>query len=137
MNMIKEYLRYIFVALAFSVSLSGCTKYGDADLFTSLTLVAELPDGTTPVVVTPDNNLKGTFIMNINTLQEFDYPSFVGGHCCLVIPRGVYVFSFDGTATLGDGSRLKVRYSGHNTYESAITLLGESEEMVVKLTVLK
>ncbi len=137
MSMIKEYLRYIFVALTFAVSLSGCTKYDDAELFTSLTLETELPDGAKAVLVNADNSLKGTFIRNVNTLQSFDYPAFVKGRCTVRIPRGVYMLSFDGTATLDDGSKIKVRYAGNNTYESAVTLLDASEKMVLKLTVLK
>ena len=137
MNMIKEYLRYIFVALVFAVPLSGCTKYDDANLFTSLTLETELPDGVKAVLVTADNSLKGTFIRNVNTMQRFDYPTFVKGRCTVRIPRGVYMLSFDGTATLDDGSKIKVRYAGNNTYESAVTLLDASEKMVLKLTVLK
>ena len=128
---------YILAVSVCAVMFSGCTEYDDAGLFTSLTLETELPDGAKAVLVTADNSLKGTFIRNVNTLQSFDYPAFVNGRCTLRIPRGVYMLSFDGTATLDDGSKIKVRYAGNNTYESAVTLLEENEKMVLKLTVLK
>lgn len=136
-NMGTGHLRRILAAALCAVMFSGCTKYDDAGLFTSLTLETELPDGAKAVLVTADNSLKGTFIRNVNTLQSFDYPAFVNGRCTLRIPRGVYMLSFDGTATLDDGSKIKVRYAGNNTYESAVTLLEENEKMVLKLTVLK
>ena len=136
-NMGTGHLRRILAAALCAVTFSGCTEYDDAGLFTSLTLETELPDGAEAVLVTADNSLKGTFIRNVNTLQSFDYPAFVGGRCTLRIPRGVYMLSFDGTATLDDGSKVKVRYAGNNTYESAVTLLDASETLVLKLTVLK
>ena len=136
-NMGTGHLRRILAAALCAVMFSGCTKYDDAGLFTSLTLETELPDGAKAVLVTADNSLKGTFIRNVNTLQSFDYPAFVNGSCTLRIPRGVYMLSFDGTATLDDGSKIKVRYAGNNTYDSAVTLLEENEKMVLKLTVLK
>lgn len=136
-NILTGHCRYIPALAVCVVMFSACTEYDDAALFTSLTLETELPDGAKAVLVTADNSLRGTFIRNVNTLQTFDYPAFVGGRCTVRIPRGVYMLSFDGTAVLEDGSKLKVRYAGNNTYESAVTLLDANETMILELTVLK
>ena len=80
--------------------LLSCGQNAD-DIYSNVTLNAVCGDMQLPAIRV-DNSVKGNYFSNLNTGERYDYPLFVNGKCTLKVLKGVYIFAFDGTATLTD-----------------------------------
>ena len=80
-----------------------------------------------------DNSLKGKFFRNLKTGEEYSYPLFVNGSCALKVLKGVYIFAFDGTATLPDGSTCRVRCYEHRSPNDSVNILDDDVELTFEL----
>ena len=85
------------------------------------------------VSIRVDNSLKGNFFRNLNTGEEYSYPLFVNGSCALKVLKGVYIFAFDGTATLPDGSTCRVRCYEHRSPNDSVNILDDDVELTFEL----
>lgn len=127
----------IIIAVIASALACGCTKDADQNIFTYVTFEVTCPsvDATVERLV-PDTTLAGTFIRDINTLQEYEVPIFQVGTANLRLRKGVYLISFDGEATFSNGQTRSVRFSKYTSPENAIQLLDDSETVTLELTLL-
>ena len=80
-----------------------------------------------------DNSVKGNFFSNLNTGERYDYPLFVNGKCTLKVLKGVYIFAFDGTATLTDGSTRRVRCYEHRSPNDSVNIIDGDVEITIEL----
>jgi hypothetical protein len=117
--------------------LCGCTKAVEQKYFCVLTLQTELSDGRVPVSITVDPALPGNQFCNLNTGIEYSFPTLVNNSGLMEVQKGVYIVAFDGDALFSDGSHATVRFTEWGTPSSAITLMENSQTLVLKLTVLK
>ena len=116
--------------------LTACEDRGDEHLFCDVTLMTSLPDGRSIVRMEADASLAGTFLRNVNNRQEYDFPLFVNNRGTVRVQKGVYLISFDARATFSDGTTARVRSSQHANPEKAVTLLNDTEAVVLQLTLL-
>lgn len=122
----------IFCMLSLFALFCGCKKQSD-DIYTTVSLRAQMPDGRNIVRMEVDETLAGTFIRNLNTRMDYDFPLFVNGEGTVKLLKGVYLISFDATATFSNGKSKRVRYSGSSSPEKALNLLNDNEIVVLKL----
>ncbi len=129
----RRILSYILPFVA-ALLLGGCEK--EPQLFCDLTLHLVQPEGIQAVTVQVDNSLKGNVLRNYNTGQDYEYPTFINGTATLRVLKGVYLISFDGKATLSDGSVRTVRFSGYNAPDKAVSLLDDRMTLELEVRVL-
>ena len=101
-------------------------------IYSNVTLNATC-EGLELVSIRVDNSLKGNFFRNLNTGEEYSYPLFVNGSCALKVLKGVYIFAFDGTATLPDGSTCRVRCYEHRSPNDSVNILDDDVELTFEL----
>ena len=101
-------------------------------IYSNVTLNAAC-EGLELVSIRVDNSLKGNFFRNLNTGEEYPYPLFVNGSCALKVLKGVYIFAFDGTATLPDGSTCRVRCYEHRSPNDSVNILDDDVELTFEL----
>ena len=130
-------MRYKLLILSCLALLGGCTKPALADLYCRLTLQAAFPDGREAVSITVDPALPGNTLRNLNTGISYTLPTFVNNLGSLQVQKGVYVISFDGDALFADGSHATVRFSAYGTPATAVNLMGDTEVLDIKLTILR
>ena len=123
--------------LSLLVLLSGCTKTVEQKYMCVVTLQTELSDGRVPVSITVDPTLPGNQFRNLNTGIQYAFPALVNNSGLMEVQKGVYIVAFDGDALFSDGSHATVRFTEWGTPSSAITLMENSQTLVLKLTVLK
>lgn len=114
--------------------VASCSR-GTEDIYSDVTLNAVCGD-VKLVSIRVDNSLKGNFFRNLNTGEEYDWPLFVNGGCMLRVLKGVYVFAFDGTATLPDGTTRKVRCYEHRSPNDSVNILDDEVELTFELLLL-
>ena len=119
------------------VLLTACTKAVEEKMMCTLALQAELPDMRVPVSITVDPTLPGNQFRNLNTGQSYPFPTFVNNKGAMEVLKGVYQVAFDGEALFQDGSRATVRFTEWSTPSSAITLMEDRQEIVLKLMVIR
>ena len=117
--------------------LCSCTKPAVDNLYCQLSLQATLPDGRQAVSITVDPALPGNQLRNLNTGISYPFPTFVNNLGSLQVQKGVYVISFDGDALFADGSHATVRFSAYGTPATAVNLMGDTEVLDLKLTILR
>ena len=117
--------------------LCSCTKPAVDNLYCQLNLQAILPDGRQAVSITVDPALPGNQLRNLNTGISYPFPTFVNNLGSLQVQKGVYVISFDGDALFADGSHATVRFSAYGTPATAVNLMGDTEVLDLKLTILR
>lgn len=105
---------------------------GVDEIYSTVTLNAVCGDMNL-VSIRVDNSQKGNFFRNLNTGEEYSYPMFVNGNCTLKILKGVYIFAFDGTATLPDGSTCRVRCYEHRSPNDSVNILDDSVDLTFEL----
>lgn len=105
---------------------------GVDEIYSTVTLNAVCGDMQL-VSIRVDNSLKGNFFQNLNTGEEYTYPLFVNGNCTLKVLKGVYIFAFDGTATLPDGSTCRVRCYEHRSPNDSVNILDDDVELIFEL----
>lgn len=105
---------------------------GVDEIYSTVTLNAVCGDMQL-VSIRVDNSLKGNFFQNLNTGEEYTYPLFVNGNCTLKVLKGVYIFAFDGTATLPDGSTCRVRCYEHRSPNDSVNILDDDVELTFEL----
>ena len=105
---------------------------GVDDIYSNVTLNA-VCEGVELVSIRVDNSLKGNFFRNLNTGEEYPYPRFVNGSCVLKVLKGVYIFAFDGSATLPDGSVCRVRCYEHRSPNESVNILDNDVELTFEL----
>lgn len=125
----------LFIACLLAL-LCGCSKPVEQNLYSQVTLQLELPDGRQAVSVTVDPALPGNQFRNLNTGINYPYPTFVNNQGRLQVQKGVYVIAFDGEALFADGSRARVRFSSWGSPSTAVNLMGDTESLQLKLTLL-
>ena len=120
-----------------ALAMGGCTKPALENLYCQLNLQAILPDGREAVSITVDPDLRGNQLRNLNTGMSYPFPTFVNNLGQVQVQKGVYVISFDGDALFADGSHATVRFSAYGTPATAVNLMGDTEVLDLKLTVLR
>ena len=119
----------VFIILLFF--LLSCGQNVD-DIYSNVTLNTVCGDMQLPAIRV-DNSVKGNFFSNLNTGERHDYPLFVNGKCTLKVLKGVYIFAFDGTATLTDGSTRRVRCYEHRSPNDSVNIIDGDVEITVEL----
>lgn len=132
----NKYPLLIAASIIWAASLS-CIKNSEQEIFTKVNLEAKMPGGENIIVMNIDKTIPGNFFRNLNTGQDTEFPVFVNGKCTIETIKGLYMIAFDSEAVLEDGTRKKVRFSGHNTPENSIKLLNDEEYVELKLLVLQ
>ncbi len=112
---------------------AGCETGNDRNIYCDLSLEARLPDGRNMVTMRVKEELKGSFMLNLNTSHDYDFPLFVNGRGRMTVQKGVYMISFDAEATFEDGTVKTVRCSQHNAPDKAVNLVGDTESLVLDL----
>lgn len=111
--------------------LISCGQNVD-DIYSNVTLNAVCGDMQLPAIRV-DNSVKGNYFSNLNTGKRYDYPLFVNGKCTLKVLKGVYIFAFDGTATLTDGSTRRVRCYEHRSPNDSVNIIDDDVEITIEL----
>lgn len=111
--------------------LISCGQNVD-DIYSNVTLNAVCGDMQLPAIRV-DNSVKGNYFSNLNTEKRYDYPLFVNGKCTLKVLKGVYIFAFDGTATLTDGSTRRVRCYEHRSPNDSVNIIDGDVEITIEL----
>ena len=130
-------MRYKLLIVSLLALLGGCTKPAVDKLHCQLSLQAVLPDGRQAVSIAVDPALPGNQLRNLNTGISYPFPTFVNNLGSLQVQKGVYVISFDGDALFADGSHATVRFSAYGTPATAVNLMGDTEVLDLKLTILR
>ena len=68
---------------------------------------------------------------------EYTLPAFINGSCHIKLRKGIYLLSFDGDATLADGTVRRVRFAGHSVNRDALPLIGDHETVLLNLAYLQ
>lgn len=121
-----------FTIILFLLPLVLSCGRGVDDIYSNVSLKAVCGDMDL-VSIRVDNSLKGNFFRNLNTGEEYSYPLFVNGGCALKVLKGVYIFAFDGTATLPDGSTCRVRCYEHRSPNDSVNILEDDVELTFEL----
>ena len=122
----------VLIILSLLLQLVLSCERGVDEIYSTVTLNAVCGDMNL-VSIRVDNTQKGNFFRNLNTGEEYSYPMFVNGTCTLKILKGVYIFAFDGTATLPDGSTCRVRCYEHRSPNDSVNILDDSEDLTFEL----
>ena len=130
-------MRCKLLILSLLAVLCSCTKPAVDNLYCQLSLQATLPDGRQAVSSTVDPALPGNQLRNLNTGISYPFPTFVNNLGQVQVQKGVYVISFDGDALFADGSHATVRFSAYGTPATAVNLIGDTEVLDLKLTILR
>lgn len=130
-------MKKFLLILCLAAFPGGCTKPSVQVLHCRLSLKLELPDGLRAVSVTVDPSLPGNQLRNLNTGINYPYPVFVNNSGELQVQKGVYVMAFDGEALFADGTRSTVRFSAWGTPATAVNLMGDTEVLHLKLTLIR
>ena len=131
-------LSTVICLLLLSAALCGCEKNPDQNIFTIVTMNVSCPSVSAGIErVEVDNSLDGSFIRDLNTRQEYEIPVFQVGTATVRLRKGIYMISFDGKAVFSDGQRKKVRFAGHNSPMTSVTLLNDKETLNLELTVIR
>ncbi len=117
------------------LSLACSCERAAEDIYSDVTLNAVCGEMRL-VSVRVDNSVTGNFFRNLNTGEEYDYPLFVNGQCMLRVLKGVYIFAFDGTATLPDGTTRRVRCYEHRSPNNSVNILDDEVELTFELLAL-
>ena len=134
----KRQVHFLFPCLLVLLTvLTACEDRGDEHLFCDVTLMTSLPDGRSIVRMEADASLAGTFLRNVNNRQEYDFPLFVNNRGTVRVQKGVYLISFDAEASFSDGTSARVRCFEYSNAERAVSLLGDTEAVVLNLTLIK
>jgi len=120
----KFYLYILAISLLFGVS--SCEKNSNQNLYSVVTISINLPDESKFVSMTVDMSLAGNFFRNYNNGLEYDIPTFTNNSATIMVQKGVYYFSFDGTAKFSDGSTKKIRCADYNSPNQAIAILDDN-----------
>ena len=88
------------------------------------------------MTVSVDNSLKGNFFQNLNTGEKYNYPLLSGGQTQIKVLKGVYIFAFDGIATLDDGTKRHVRCYEHRSPTNSLNILDDKMSITLNLMLL-
>lgn len=119
------------------LSLTSCKVDGGENIYSEVDFSACLPDNAQIAVLRIDYTLAGSFLRNINTDYEYTLPAFINGSCHIKLRKGIYLLSFDGDATLADGTVRRVRFAGHSVNRDALPLTGDHETVLLNLAYLQ
>lgn len=103
------------------------------EIFSSLELRLEFPDGACPVLVRPSGDDRVSFIRNMNTGQVYACPVFVNGTARIQVRKGLYVFGFDADADFGDGRVRRIRSRGYRTPEEAAVWMKDRDTVNIQV----
>lgn len=131
----KQYIKYIFLSAIFALALSSCKKEDSSNVFSTLTLKVQCEE-LNIMTIAIDNSLKGNFFQNLNTGEKYNYPLLSGGLTQIKVLKGVYIFAFDGTATLDDGTKRQVRCYEHRSPTNSVNVLDDHMSITLNLMVL-
>ena len=124
----------LMMVVASAICCTSCDDNTDRNIYTQVTMVAELPDGRSIVRMEADETLDGTYLRNINNRMEYEFPLFINNCGNVKLQKGVYLIAFDADATFADGTTARVRCSEYSAAETAAELLDDNETIVLRLT---
>lgn len=127
---------YSMLLLTAILFLTSCEVDGGENIYSEVDFSVCLPDSAQIAILRIDYTLEGTFLRNINTRHEYTLPAFINNRCHIRLRKGIYVLSFDGTATLADGTVRRVRFAGHSVNRDALSLTGDYETILLNLAYL-
>lgn len=130
-------LTFLLPFLLLGQVCASCEDNADQLLFCDVTLMPALPDGRTIVRMEVDTTLASTYLRNVNNRQNYEFPIFVNNRGTVRVQKGVYLISFDAEASFSDGTSARVRCFEYSNAERAVSLLGDTEAVVLNLTLIK
>jgi len=131
----KRTLGHIVLSLvAILLTCASCTKNADQNIYAVVTLQLVMDDGSSVESLTVDTTMEGNFFRNYNTYQDYDFPEFLSGKGTLTVLKGMYLISFDGVATLSDGTSATVRCSQYRDPSKAVSLVEDTQTLTLTLT---
>ncbi len=124
-------MKYNLIYLIFIVLLTftSCNDESTQSLFSQVTFRAELPDGRKIVRMEVDKTLPSTYLRNLNSYTNYEFPLFVNNQGTTRLQKGIYLISFDAIATFEDGTTARVRSSQYSNAENALPLLNDNENI--------
>ena len=114
-----------------------CTPSLEKNVMCTVLLRVSLPTGEDVVTLDVDPSLSGNIFFNMNTGINYPFPQFQNNSCVMEVQKGVYQISFEGVATLPDGSRRNVRFTRWSDPVNAVNLLQDTEMLEMELKVIK
>ena len=115
----------------------SCTPSLEKNVMCTVLLRVSLPGGEDVVTLDVDPSLSGNMFFNMNTGINYPYPRFQNNSCVMEVQKGVYQISFEGVATLPDGSSRNVRFTKWADPVNAVNLLQDTEMLEIELKVIK
>ncbi len=131
----KWYIKYILCSAISVLALTSCKKEDTSDIYSTITLNVHC-EGLNIMTVSVDNSLKGNFFQNLNTGEKYNYPLLSGGQTQIKVLKGVYIFAFDGIATLDDGTKRHVRCYEHRSPTNSLNILDDKMSITLNLMLL-
>ncbi|MDD7454647.1 MAG: hypothetical protein PUK70_00110 [Bacteroidales bacterium] len=132
MNSITRIFILMFSLVAAGMN-SSCEKNEDQNIYSFVTLKGVLPDGRQIVRMEANYDLASTFMRNLNNRLEYQLPIFTNNEASMVVQKGVYLVSFDATATFPDGSSARVRSAEHVAPKNALFLMNDKDTVTLNL----
>lgn len=113
--------------------LCACVRDTDMDLYVNVSMRTVLPGGEEIRSMRIDMSDGGNYFRNLNTGQEYEFPTFTDGQADMKVLKGVYTYAFDAIAQLHDGKWISVRCAEHNAPAKAVSLLEDNSVMEINL----
>ena len=129
-------MKKLLLIIALTTLCCSCMQDYEEQIFCTVNLEAKVSDGTEFVSIVIDNSVKGNFFQNLNTGEVYELPTFINNACTMKILKGVYIFAFDGTALMSDGTQKTVRCSAHRSPNDSVNLVKDTETLEFEIMVL-
>ncbi len=124
--------RFIILSTAI-LCLCSCARDTAMELYVNVSMRTVLPGGEEISSMRIDMSDEGNYFRNLNTGQEYEFPTFTDGQADMKVLKGVYTYAFDAIAQLPDGKWISVRCAEHNAPAKAISLLEDNAVMEINL----
>lgn len=124
-------MKRLIILTSAILCLSACAK--DTELYVNVSMRTVLPGGEEIRSMRIDMSDGGNYFRNLNTGQEYEFPTFTDGRADMKVLKGVYIYAFDAIAQLPDGKWISVRCAEHNAPAKAVSLLDDNAVMEINL----
>lgn len=126
-------MKRIIILTSALLCLCACARDTDMDLYVNVSMHTVLPGGEEIRSMRIDMSDGGNYFRNLNTGQEYEFPTFTDGRADIKVLKGVYTYAFDAIAQLPDGKWISVRSAEHNAPAKAVSLLEDNAVMEINL----
>jgi len=132
----RNFLKYAVVILL-ALGAISCEKASNENLYSIVTIKINLPDSSKFISMQVDMSVNGNFFKNYNNGLTYDIPTFTNNSATMMVQKGVYYFSFDGTAKFADGTTKKIRCAEFNSPNNGVELIDDQVVIETKGLILQ